>query len=490
MKRAFAVAAMAVVFAAAPAGTIHAHSTTAMPAAKPAPQATPAQKPDEQIRFKVEKYKLANGLTVLLHEDHSVPIISYQTFFRVGSRNEEPGFTGMAHLFEHMMFKGAKRYSGEQFDTILQANGATNNAFTTNDFTGYHENLPSDKLELVIDIESDRMENLKVTQENLNSEREVVKEERRYRVDNNPIGILNEALYGTAYKVSPYHWPVIGYMSDLDNVTVEKAQEFFRTYYAPNNAVVVVAGDFNSDKAKKLIEKYYGHIKAQPIPQKAFPQDPPQKDQRMQVVTREVQNPSFLIAYHTPKAFDEEAYALDLLANIMGRGTSSRLYKRLVYKGQSATSASAYNSSLLDAGLFEVHVALKPGQNWQEAERTVYGEMWRPRHLLVSNDELQMAKNQVIKGYIDGLKTVYGKAQSLASYEIQTGEYEIMFKELERYQKVTPEQIRKVAAKYLNPQNSTLIVLKPGPREKQPEKKSEKKQGTSAQKKVEEGSRQ
>jgi zinc protease len=414
-----------------------------------------------QIRFKVEKYRLANGLTVLLHEDHTAPIVSYQTWFRIGSKNEEPGLTGMAHLFEHMMFKGAKRYSGEQFDTILQANGATNNAFTTHDYTGYFENLPSSKLELVMDIESDRMENLKIDAANLKSEREVVKEERRYRVDNNPHGLLEEALFGLAFRVHPYHWPVIGYMPDLDNVTVEIAQKFHTTYYAPNNAVLAITGDFDSGETKKLIEKYYGHIKSQPIPNKVRPSEPAQISPRSQFITKAVQSVDFVLAYHAPKVGDDDNYALDLLANILGYGTSSRLYQRLVYKDQLATQAAIYNQSLQDSGLFQIFVTMKPGADFSKAQRAVYGEIWRPRNLLVSEQELQKAKNQVMKGYVDGLKTVHGKAESLEVNEILYGDYENLFKDLDRYNRVTAEQIRKVAFKYLAPEKSTIAVLKP-----------------------------
>ena len=413
------------------------------------------------IKFKVEKYSLPNGLTVLLHEDHSTPIISYQTWFRVGSKYEEPGLTGIAHLFEHMMFKGAKRYSGEQFDQILQANGATNNAFTTHDYTGYYENLPSSKLELVIDIESDRMENLKITADSLKSEREVVKEERRYRVDNNPTGILRDALFATTFKVHPYHWPVIGYMADLDNITPEKATEFFRTYYAPNNATVVVAGDFDSNEAKRLIEKYYSPIKAQKLPEKKLPVEPAQTAPRSQFISQDVQTTQFAISYHTPKSGTDESYALDLLANIMGNGPSSRLYQRLVYKEQSVARVAAYNMTLQDSGQFQIFATLKPGANFSRAERAIMGEIWRPRNLVVKADELQKAKNQVMKTYVDSLKTVHGKAEVLAMNETVFHDYEQLFKDLDRYNKVTPQQIRDVAKKYLAPERATLVALKP-----------------------------
>lgn len=416
----------------------------------------------KQIRFPVEKYKLPNGLTVLLHEDHNAPIISYQTWFRVGSKNEEPGFTGIAHLFEHMMFKGAKRYSGSQFDTVLQMNGGVNNAFTSYDYTGYYENLPSSKLELVMDIESDRMESLAITPENLKSEREVVKEERRMRVDNNPSGILRENLYGTAFKVHPYHWPLIGYMQDIDSITLEKANEFYKMNYAPNNAIVVIAGDFDSSQAKSLIEKYYGSIKSQTITQRPRSPEPDQKGIRSATIERDVQATQVAVAFHTPRAGDDESYALDLLANILGYGQSSRLHQRLVYKDQSALSVSALNYTLQDSGLFQVYLTLKPGVGTNKVQRALYGELWRPRNLLIHENELKKAKNQVMKGYVDSLKTIHGRAEALALNEVLFGDYERLFTDLEHYNKVTAEQIRAVAKKYLAPEKSTIVYLKPG----------------------------
>ena len=414
-----------------------------------------------QIRFKVEKYKLSNGLTVLLHEDHTVPLISYQTWFRVGSKNEQPGLTGLAHLFEHMMFRGAKRYSGEQLDTMLQANGATNNAFTTNDYTGYYENLPSSKLELVIDIESDRMENLKINAENLTAELAVVKEERRMRVDNNPMGMLRESLFGTAFRVHPYKWPVIGYMTDLDHVNVENAQAFHKTFYSPNNAIVVVAGDFDSGQAKKLIEKYYGGIPMQTLPTATRLMEPALSAARTQFLSKPVQSIQFVVSYQTPKNGEDDTYALDLLSNIMGSGDSSRLHQRLVYKDQIASNVSVYNQTLQEAGLFQIYVSLKPGQDFGKAQRAVLGEIWRPRNIDVSDVDLQKAKNQVMKGYVDGLKTIHGRAEALALNETLYGDYEMLFKDLDRYNKVTKAQIRKAAMKYLAPEKVTLVVLRP-----------------------------
>ena len=449
-------------FAAMTFGLVENHAYAAAAGTATAATAPAAQEDvGSEIKFKVDKYKLTNGLTVLLYEDHSVPIVSYQTWFRVGSKNEQVGLTGIAHLFEHMMFKGSKRYTGEQFEMILQSNGATNNAFTTNDYTGYYENLPSDKIELVMDIESDRMANLNVTTENLASEREVVKEERRSTVDNKPMGLLREALFGTAFRVHPYRWPVIGHMEDLNNITQEKADEFFKTYYAPNNSILVIAGDIEPVSLKKMIEKYYGSIPSHEIPNKPRNPEPEQAAPRSQFLSKNVQNVTFAIAYHTPKMGTDEAYALDLLANILGNGSSSRFYQRLVYRDQAATSAIAYNMTLQEAGMFEIYVSLKPGADFMKAQRAVYGELWAPRKKLVSEAELQKAKNQIMKTYVDSLKSVHGKAESIALNETLYGDYEQLFKDLDRYNRVTAEQIRAVALKYLAPEKSTLVVIRP-----------------------------
>ncbi len=250
-------------------------------------------------------------------------------------------------------------------------------------------------------------------------------------------------------------------MADLDNVTEKIAQDFHRTFYAPNNAVIVVAGDFRSKDAKNLIEKYYGNIKAQPLPQKQRPMEPNQTSTRSAYLKKDVQTTQFVVSYQSPKGGTDDAYALDLLANIIGNGDSSRLHQRLVYKEQLATSAAAYNLTMQEAGMFQIYVTMKPGVGFNGAQRAVYGEMWRPRNLVVTDEELQKAKNQVMKSYVDGLKTVHGKAEALAVNEILYGDYEVLFKDLDRYNKITPQQIRKAAAQYLSPERSTLVVLQP-----------------------------
>ncbi len=414
-----------------------------------------------QIRFPIEKYQLKNGLTVILAEDHSVPMISYHTWYRVGSRDESLGVTGAAHMLEHMMFKGAKKYSGKQFDQILHENGIMNNAFTSSDYTGFYENLPSDKLELMMDVEVDRMRNLELRPEDLVSELQVVGEERRWRVDNNPGGLLHELMMATIYKVHPYTWPTIGYMKDIQSYTVEKLRKFYDTFYVPNNAVLVLAGDFDTAKTKKLIEKYYGPLEAKALPEKKFPVEPPILEPRFQELKWEVQTQSFVIAFPGVPSGHPDSYALDLAAAILGGGKSSRLHKSLVYKKETATGVSVANYTTADPGVFMVMTSMKPKNEYKLAEKEVLSQVKRLTGKAVTKLELEKAKNQVMMQYMSGLTTIDGKAQSLAVNEILFGNFENLFTDLEKYNAVTVEDVLRVSKKYLQMKSRVTAVLMP-----------------------------
>lgn len=416
---------------------------------------------EERIHFDVEKFQLSNGLTVLLHEDHSVPLISYHTWFRVGSRMERPGSTGIAHLFEHLMFKGTEKYSDKAFEEKLRQEGATHNAFTSKDYTGYYINLPSTGLELVMDLESDRMQFLQVTADHLNSERDVVKEERRFRVENSITGTINELMFLTAFQTHPYRFPIIGLMEDLGQIDVEKCKSFFKQYYAPNNAVIVIAGDFDSRLAKRLINKYYGKIPSQPINQPLYRMEAPQKKPRSKVVFKDVQNESIALGYHVSKAGNPDSYALDLLSEIFSGNKSSRLYKRLVYQSQLASAVSMYAYTPKDPGLLQIFVSLKPGKSVDSVLKIIAEELKNAREKLLSDDELERAKTAVLLSYINSMKTLHGKAQSLAVNEIIMGDYRFFFQDIQRYSQVSAHQIRQVAKKYLNLWQQTLIHIKP-----------------------------
>ncbi len=441
----------------------------------PTPQANATDKPEEpigtiknwtkdsglKISLPVTKFKLKNGLTVLLLEDRSVPMVSYHTWYKVGSRNESPGVTGAAHMLEHMMFKGAKKYDGKAFDRIFHENGIVNNAFTTNDYTGFYENLPSNKLELVMDMEVDRMSSLSIYPDDLKSEKEVVKEERRWRVDNNPMGLLRELTNDTIFKTHPYRWPVIGVMKDIENYDAEKLRFFYNSYYGPNNAVLVLVGDFDTRRAKAMIEKHYNQLPARPIPDLKISMEPEQTVQRNAVLRKDVQNSSFLVAFRSPAQGSPDRYALDLASSILGAGTSSRLHKRLVYQKQIATSVYAYNYSMIDAGIFGVGASMKPGENNQEALDVIYNEIWRLQNRKVTDQELEKAKTSVMKEVVDSLLTIDGKARALAVNEIVTGSYETLFADLERYNAVTSDDIQRVMKEYTKQGRRNIITLLP-----------------------------
>ncbi len=422
-------------------------------------QSSNSKEKNPRIQLEVTRFQLPNGLTVILHEDHSVPLISYHTWYRVGSKDEVAGATGAAHMLEHMMFKGSKKYSGQVYDKTLHENGITNNAFTTTDYTGFYENLPKAKLELMMDMEMDRMRFLTLDPKALESELKVVSEERRWRVDNNPRGQLHEALNDLAYPQSPYHWPVIGYMKDIEQYTVDKLRPFYDSFYVPNNAVLVMVGDFDSAKMKSLIEKNYGSLQSKALPQKNYSKDPDQKQPRFRKIQGQVQAKSFVAAFPGVPTGHVDSYALDLLANILGYGSSSRLYKDLVYQREEATSVSIYNSTDSLAGLFQINVSLKPGKNFDFALNRVRAEIVRLRSQGVTEMELEKAKNQVLVDFVDGLTTTDGKARSLALNEIQRGSWDALLKDIELYNAVTVAQIKDVATKYLQLSKENVVVL-------------------------------
>lgn len=414
-----------------------------------------------KIQFPVEKYTLKNGLTVILAEDHSVPMVSYHTWYRVGSRDESPGVTGAAHMLEHMMFKGAKKYSGKEFDRILHENGIVNNAFTTNDYTGFYENLPSGKLELIMDMEVDRMRSLALRAEDLKSELQVVGEERRWRTDNNPEGKLREIFDGILYKTHPYRWPVIGYMKDIQAYTPEKLRKFYDTYYVPNNAVLVISGDFNKKHTKELIEKYYSQLASKPLPPRNYPPEPDTKSPLKKVVPWSVENDYLMVGYKGVASGTPDGYALDLASNILGAGSSSRLNKRLVYQGQMATGVAALDLTNADPGTFMVFVSMRPGISEDKAEPIIRQEIKKLQSTLVSDQELEKAKNQVSMDFMDSLMTIDGKAQALAINEILYSDYTRLFSDLEKYNAVTPADVQRVAQNYLQPHKQIVAVLQP-----------------------------
>lgn len=413
----------------------------------------------DSIYFPVEKYQLENGLTVILVEDHNIPMVSYHTWYRVGSRNESLGHTGAAHMLEHMMFKGAQKYDGKDFWKILNENGMQNNAFTTYDYTGFYQTLPSAKLELMMDVEVDRMSSLSLRDSDLQKEKEVVKEERRWRVDNNPLGLLREITMSTVFQKNPYGWPVIGTMKDISGYTTEALKKFYATYYVPNNTILVLVGDFDSQKTKKMIQKYYGKMHARDLPPKnetvGLVQNKPQKV----ILKKNVETEQIAIVFHSVPQGHGDMYALDLLSYLVGGGNTSRLYKNFVYKKQVATSAYAYNWTMKEHGLFSFVVNLKSDQNHELCFSELDAEINLLKSHRFTEKELARAKAYMLKSYLESLMTMDGKAQALAASEIVTGSYENLFKDIDKYQQVQLSDIKRVAEKYFIKERQNRISL-------------------------------
>ena len=422
--------------------------TTSMPALSPA-------------TLKVERHTLANGLVILTHEDHSVPACTFWQWYKVGSRDERPGITGISHYFEHMMFNGSKNVPPKQYDRILESNGGDSNAFTDRDMTAYYEDIAADRLDVVFRLDSDRMASLSLLPEQLKSEIEVVKEERRMRTDNDIAGMLDEQLYGTAFLASPYRWPVVGWMGDLNRITRDEMVEYFRVHYAPNNCILVLTGDFDTKTALAQIEQYFGSIVAQTQPPAPVDSEPEQRGERRSEVHYPAENVSFDAAYKVPGVASDDIYVLDVLASILSEGESSRLHQALVYDRQIALNVSAFFRTRLDPTLFEFYVEMKPGRSAAEGEAALYAVI----DSLVTNGpterEVQKARNLLEAGFVRSLKTNNGVGEQLGYHEHVFGDYTAMFRTVDRYRAVTVADCKRVAQTWFVPIHRTVAVLVP-----------------------------
>lgn len=409
----------------------------------------------------VRKLTLPNGLTVLALEDHTVPSIAYYTLFKVGSRNERPGITGLSHLFEHMMFNGSARYKPKMFDRVVEAGGGSSNAFTTSDTTEYQTEFSSPTLPEIVAMEADRMRALRLDKSNLEQERGIVKEERRVNTDNSVEGSMSELLWNTAYVAHPYRWDTIGFMKDIDAIRLEDAKAYFRTYYAPNNAVIAVVGDFNTARLFDLIRRDYSDIPRQPAPRPVVNAEPPQRGERRSKLYQAAELPAVMIGYHIGTYRDPDDPALDVLSNILAYGESSRLYQSLVYEKQIATTVSAANESRIDPGLFTFYAQAQQGHTTQECEDAIYAVLKDIQDNGVTDRELQKAKNVLRAGYVSSFKTNLGLAGQLAEYEANWGDWRQLYGYPKRHDAVTAADVRRVARKYFSDRNRTVVTLVP-----------------------------
>ncbi|MGE0615428.1 MAG: M16 family metallopeptidase [Bacteriovoracia bacterium] len=412
------------------------------------------------VQLKLEKHTLSNGLTVYFVENHAVPIISYQTWFRVGSADEKLGSTGIAHLFEHLMFKGTEKYPAKSFFTHLEAKGAEVNAFTTRDYTAYYANITPGLLEKTIDLESDRMANLKLDEAALLSERQVVLEERRLRTDNSPSGRMQEALWQMAFQAHPYQWPIIGYPEDLFRLTVKDLQDFFKRHYAPKNAAIVVVGDIQSEPTLALIRKYYEKIPAGEVPARDIPKEPEQSSERRLQMTDHVASEQFSWGYHVSSAQDDDSYALDVLANILFQGTSSRAHRLIVEQKNVALSVNGMAFTPTFPGLFIMSAMMKGDRPAAEAEALLAEVIREVQKKGVTEEEVQVAVKQLTVMLIDSVRTPQGLANLLGTVHAILGDARRYNEDLEKYLKIKPADVKRVANEYLHPNNRTVVVLK------------------------------
>lgn len=409
----------------------------------------------------VRVHRLANGLKILLLEDHRIPCVALYTFFRVGSRNERPGITGVSHFIEHMMFNGTAKIGPGEFDRRMEMLGGSNNAYTNEDLTAYTDWFPAEILPDMIAMEADRMQGLRFVPEVLESERGVVASERRLSVDNNNEGLLAEAVRATAIMAHPYHWDVIGWMSDIQGWRRAEIVAYYRAYYAPNNAVLVLAGDFVPEKALRLIRKHYEPIPAAPAPAPVATVEPQQQGIKRVNIVKAAQAPSFAMAFHVPGCADPDFLPLELLDRILFHGESSRLYRRLVRQEQLATAIWGGIGDSIDPFLFTINVKPRPGVDPGRLEAVVREELDAVRREGVSPEEFQKAVNMIQTRFFTGLQTIADKADALGRAEIFYGGYEKLFTRLEGYAKLSPADLQAAAGKYFGERNLTVGTLTP-----------------------------
>ena len=411
----------------------------------------------------IRKLELANGLTVILLRDAQAGVFAYHTWFRVGSRHEKPGKTGIAHLFEHLMFKATKHLKDGEFDRIMEKRGAQTNAATWVDWTYYYEALPSagDNLETVVKTEADRMANMILNTKQLESEREVVKNERRYRVDDDPEGRIPEELYHLALDGHPYGWPTIGWMADIEALSLEDCLRFYKLFYSPNNAVVVLVGGFDEAEALTLIAKHYGALERQELPPEAPAPDVAVKEPRRKVIELPVTTERLEMGYPSPALLHADSPAMEVAMEILFGGDSSRLHKRLVLDLELASQVNGYASSFKLPGLTEVSITTKSGHTAAEAEAVVLEELSKLAAAPPSDRELEKARNQTESALYRSLGTANAKASKLGHYEVTGGDYRLFSKGVEDVRKVTAADVQRVIATYFRPETRSVIVAKP-----------------------------
>lgn len=413
--------------------------------------------------FKFEDYTLPNGLRVILLEDHSTPIVHVTLWYHVGSKNEKPGRTGFAHLFEHMMFKGSRNVQPEAHTSYIASVGGQSNAYTTEDTTVFWQTVPAQYLPLTLWLEADRMASLRVEDATFRTEREVVKEERRQRVENQPYGRLSEIIYEQAFTTHPYRYPVIGSMADLEAASIEDVREFHRTYYRPDNATLVIAGDFDPTTARGLIEREFSKVpKPTGTVPRTIPQEPVRTKEKRVTIEEDWPLPAVVVAYPITYDGHPDSYPLHIAAKVLSDGTSSRIYQRLVYKKRLALSAFGQANLIEHPNLFYAVAIVAPGQTPAQVERALIEEMEKLVKEPITDRELQRSKNQFARDYVLGRQTVQAKATTLAhAVVLHNGDVDTADGEFDIFQKMTTADVQRVARTYFTPQSRMVLTVMP-----------------------------
>ncbi len=413
-------------------------------------------------KIKFVEYDLPNGLHVILHEDHSTPIVAITVSYHVGSKNEKPDRTGFAHFFEHLMFEGSKNIKRGEYFKIVQSNGGTLNANTSWDRTFYYEVLPSNQLKLGLWLESERMLHLKIDSIGVETQRKVVKEERKQRFDNQPYGSLIEQTFKHAYKVHPYRWTPIGSVQYIDRAKLSEFIDFYKTYYVPNNATLSIAGDINIPEAKKWIAEYFGSIpRGTRKMNRPDVVEPPQEKEVRDTVYDNIHLPLVLEAYHIPAETSPEFYAIDMLTTLLSGGRSSRIYKELVDKSQKALQAGSVPLALEDPGLFVTYAVANVGVNPSELETLLDKEIEKVKTEPISDKEFQKLRNQIENRIATAYSTDLGIAEALSDFHVFYHNTNLINNRLANYMKVTKKDIQNVARKYLNKNNRVVLYYLP-----------------------------
>jgi zinc protease len=424
-----------------------------------------APSPHASVRPPKLDYKmttLENGLKVVLLEDHSAPIVHTEIWYHVGSKNEKKGRTGFAHLFEHMMFKGSKNVEPEGHPSRISSIGGQSNAYTNEDTTVYWQTFPAQYLPMVLWLEADRMATLRIDEKVFQTEREVVKEERRMRVESQPYGKLNEIIYQNAFTTHPYKHPTIGSMADLEAASIDDVRDFFKTYYVPENATLVIVGDFDPKETMDLVGKYLGRVpkSAHRVP-RDIPAEPPMAKERRLTIPENVPLPAVVVAHHITYDGHPDSYPLHIASKVLSDGQSSRIYRKLVYEKQIALAAFGQGNIIEDPNLFYAVAIVQPGRTPQEAIDGLIAELDRLKAEPISGPELQQAKNQFTRDYILSRESNKDKAQTLAHAAVIHDDITTADGEFDIFLNMTAAEVQRVAQKYFTPENRLVLTIMP-----------------------------